>query len=296
MRHAYLIIAHGNFRILEKQLRFLDSENADFYIHIDDKVPDFDFEYYRGIPNKSKVVFVDRLNIHWGDFSQVLCELSLFSAAVVGNYDYYHLLSGVDVPVKSRDYIEHFFDAAPDINYVNFENAVISDHHLDRVRYRYPMQEKDIKNRYLRSGIRAFTAAVQRAWGVDRIKSYPDLEFQKGTNWCSLTHEAVSYIVEHQALAKEIFRDSCCGDEMLVQTILINSPCRDKLPDGCFQNDHSSCLRYIDWKRGKPYTFTDADFDELIRTPPNVLFARKFDYNTAPGVVDRLFEYFSTQN
>lgn len=31
MRHAWLIITHGNFEILEKQLRFLDSENADFF-------------------------------------------------------------------------------------------------------------------------------------------------------------------------------------------------------------------------------------------------------------------------
>ena len=32
MRHAWLIITHGSFAILEKQLRFLDSENADFYM------------------------------------------------------------------------------------------------------------------------------------------------------------------------------------------------------------------------------------------------------------------------
>ena len=37
MRHAWLILTHGNFEILEKQLRFLDSENADFFIHVDAK-------------------------------------------------------------------------------------------------------------------------------------------------------------------------------------------------------------------------------------------------------------------
>ena len=35
LRHAYLIMAHGNYPILEKQLRFLDSENADFFVHMD---------------------------------------------------------------------------------------------------------------------------------------------------------------------------------------------------------------------------------------------------------------------
>ena len=33
----------------------------------------------------------------------VEAELSLLRAAVPGKYDYYHLLSGVDVPIKSRD-------------------------------------------------------------------------------------------------------------------------------------------------------------------------------------------------
>ena len=34
LRHAYLIMAHGNYPILEKQLRFLDSENADFFVYL----------------------------------------------------------------------------------------------------------------------------------------------------------------------------------------------------------------------------------------------------------------------
>ena len=48
----------------------------------------------------------------------------------------------------------------------------------------------------------------------------------------------------------------------------------------------------MDWQRGKPYTFTDADFDELIRTGEPFLFARKFSYAAWPGVVDRLFALF----
>lgn len=42
LRHAYLIMAHNNFEILEKQVLLLDSPNADFYIHVDKKS--------RGIP------------------------------------------------------------------------------------------------------------------------------------------------------------------------------------------------------------------------------------------------------
>ena len=81
MRHAWLIITHGNFEILEKQLRFLDSENADFFIHVDARVKDFDFAHVRSIPRKSRVTFLERKPISWGHFSQVDCELRLLCAA-----------------------------------------------------------------------------------------------------------------------------------------------------------------------------------------------------------------------
>ena len=50
MRHAWLILTHGNFEILEKQLRFLDSENADIFIHLDAKVKNFDFARFSAVP------------------------------------------------------------------------------------------------------------------------------------------------------------------------------------------------------------------------------------------------------
>ena len=68
MRHAWLILTHGNFEILEKQLRFLDSESADFYIHADAKAT-FDPERFRAVPEKSRVTFVKRHRISWGHFA-----------------------------------------------------------------------------------------------------------------------------------------------------------------------------------------------------------------------------------
>ena len=41
-RHAYLIMAHNNFYILEKLLILLDDPRNDIYIHIDKKVSKFD--------------------------------------------------------------------------------------------------------------------------------------------------------------------------------------------------------------------------------------------------------------
>ena len=292
MRHAWLILTHGNFAILEKQLRFLDSENADFFIHVDAKA-DFDEERFSAVTERSRVTFVPRRRISWGHFAIAEAELELLRAAVPGRYDYYHLLSGVDVPVKSRAYIEEYFTRAPGTNYVNFLAPEISRADLYRVMFYYPMQRYNIRKPAVRRALRNFSAAVQLGFGVDRTRRLPDgFAFQKGAQWFSITHALAAYLLEKESEIRGIFSDTYCPDEMFVQTEIINSPFRDTLPENAFCNDYASCLRYVDWKRGNPYTFTDADLAELLSTPETALFARKFDYRSAPAVVDALFDHF----
>lgn len=292
MRHAWLILTHGNFAILEKQLRFLDSENADFFIHVDAKA-DFDEERFSAVTERSRVTFVPRRRISWGHFAIAEAELELLRAAAPGRYDYYHLLSGVDVPVKSRAYIEEYFTRAPGTNYVNFLAPEISRADLYRVMFYYPMQRYNIRKPAVRRALRNFSAAVQLGFGVDRTRRLPDgFAFQKGAQWFSITHALAAYLLEKEDEIRGIFSDTYCPDEMFVQTEIINSPVRDTLPENAFCNDYASCLRYVDWERGNPYTFTDADLAELLSTPETALFARKFDYRSNPAVVDALFDHF----
>ena len=184
MRHAWLILTHGNFEILEKQLRFLDSENADFYIHADAKAA-FDPERFRAVPKKSRVTFVPRHRISWGHFAMVEAELELLRAAVPGGYDYYHLLSGVDVPVKTRQYIENYFSSVrPGTNFVHFQHKEIIRDHRDRVKFYYPLQRWNLQNRIIRLALRRTGELLQRPF-VDRTKK--DLEGYVSVSYTHLT-------------------------------------------------------------------------------------------------------------
>ena len=290
-RHAWLIVTHGNFPILEKQLAFLDSPNADFFIHVDAGVKDFDYDRYRSIPRHSRVCFVDRLKVSWGDFSLTEATLRLLRAAAEGEYDWYHLLSGVDVPLKKRQYIEHYFDDRHDVNFINLERDVISRRNMARVKYYYPFQKWNIRNVTLRRCIREATAMCQRVMFVDRTRKLPDdFVFQKATEWFSITRALTEYVLSKEEDIRGIFRATFCSDEMFLPTIAVNSPFKDTIPPADPGRSHRNCLRYIDWQRGNPYTFTDSDYDELISAGPEYLFARKFDYRSDPNVVDALFE------
>ena len=299
LRHAYMIITHGSFDILEAQLRFLDSENADFFIHLDTHVAEFDFDYYRAIPKKSSVTFVDRIRISWGHYSLAECELILLKAAVKGNYDYYHLLSGVDVPVKSREYIENYFAERNGTNFLCFQNAEITPYHRERVKYYYPCQRWNIRNHAVRLGLRMVTTYAQKLVGVDRTRKYaPGYVFQKGTQWFSITHELALYLVEHEQEIYEKFHSTFCADEIFIHSLVMNSPFLSTLPETAFDSaqGHRACCRYIDWERGKPYSFTEAEYEELISLDGDYLFARKFDSKNHGEVINKLFAYFGGEN
>ena len=82
-KRAMLIMAHTQFDILEKLMQQLDHGRNDLYIHIDRKSRGFDLEHFSHICKKSKVVFIPRMSVHWGDSSQVECELRLLETAFI---------------------------------------------------------------------------------------------------------------------------------------------------------------------------------------------------------------------
>ncbi|HFR3748939.1 TPA: beta-1,6-N-acetylglucosaminyltransferase, partial [Streptococcus suis] len=73
------------------------SPEIDFVLHVDKKSQISDFEILTG-----KVNFLDeRIDIKWGDFSQVEAMLSLMKYAMDNNYDYVSIISETDLPLKS---------------------------------------------------------------------------------------------------------------------------------------------------------------------------------------------------
>lgn len=101
--HAYLIIAHDQFDLLESLLKCIDDERNDIYIHIDSHSK-LDISRIQSVLQNSRVEFVPRIHIRWGGFDMVRCEYELLEAAFESRheYDYVHLLSGADLPLKIR--------------------------------------------------------------------------------------------------------------------------------------------------------------------------------------------------
>ena len=87
----------------------LDDERNDIYIHIGMDVK-FEREEFKGVVKKLCFAFLWRACVNsGGGYSQIRSELILFQSAWEHGYEYYHLISGVDLPIKTQDEIHEFF-------------------------------------------------------------------------------------------------------------------------------------------------------------------------------------------
>ncbi|EGP5552038.1 hypothetical protein DWT96_13310, partial [Enterococcus faecium] len=101
-KQAYLILAHGSLEIFSALIKTLDFKGNDIFVHIDKTTDEKNFIREGNKLKSSNIFFIeDRYKIRWGDFSIVQAELALLKSAIsIGEYSYYHLISGVDFPIK----------------------------------------------------------------------------------------------------------------------------------------------------------------------------------------------------
>ena len=284
-KHAYLIMAHTQPELLKMLLKKLDDERNDIYLHIDSKAKDYPLDEVAAVLQKANCVFTERTDVKWGSYSQIHCEMVLLKEAVKCEYSYYHLLSGMDLPIKSQDEIHAFFEKYDGLEFVDEDLPEISEAALSRVKYNHKFYGKAGSAKDI---LGALSAKGQKLLGVDKTKKYGDIIFQKGRNWFSITHGLAKLVVEKESWIQEVFGQSVCGDELFLQTVARNSEFADKI---CNPNTMPEVpdTRYIDWERGSnnnPYVFRESDYEELMNS--SALFARIFDLNIDKKIVEKL--------
>ncbi len=295
-KHAYLIKAHNQFELLQMLVRLLDHPNHDFFVHIDIKVKDFDPELVVSKVKHSRVYFTQkRYDITWGSSTMVWCDLELFKlAAAHGPYSYYHLMTGVDLPLHPAQSIYDFFEAHRGKEFIHFSaDAFCRDpQQKKRIAQYHFLQHKIARTGGVLRVVERLSLLMQRMIGIDRSRAYGK-RICVGSNWCSVTQDFVEYMLREEAWIYKNFRWCCLPDESYLQILVEKAQLRNRLymPDP--QDDYHSCMRYIDFGRGpgngSPYTFTEADFDQLIQS--DYMFARKFDIIQHPGICYKLEQY-----
>ncbi|MBP1754486.1 MAG: glycosyltransferase [Firmicutes bacterium] len=286
-RHAYLIMTHNNFDYLTKLMKSLDDPRNDIFIHIDKKASFTDFDQLKSTIRFSRVYYIKQRDVKWAAYSGILCEMDLLKEATGREeYDYYHLLSGSDLVIKTQNEIHQFFDNNKGIEFVAFDEQQIDPEYLDRIKYYYFFQDVVGRNRrniflLVLYVVDKILLSLQKLLQINRLNGI-DIEFQKGANWFSITHAFAIYVLEQEKWIYRTFRYSLSGDEIFLQTILINSVFRENLSKPNHPEENLN-MRLIDWSRGKPYTWRKEDYDTLRSS--NMFYARKIDPNVDDEII-----------
>lgn len=292
MKHAFLIIAHNKFNQLQLLLNLLDDERNDVYVHIDKKVKDLPHLYtkFAGLN-----ILKNRIDVRWGDVSQIETELLLFETALNnGNYSCFHLISGVDLPIKTNNYIHEFIDKHPNTEFVGFCPTTpqliknrFCKYHLFTKHY----QSNNIIMHYIYFFLRSIIEPIFNLF-YKRVSTF---ELKKGAQWVSITQNFCKYIVNKKTEIIKRCQNTCCCDEIVLQTLLWNSPYKENIYN--INDEYKGCLRLIDWKRGNPYIFgKDFQSDKEMIESSDSLFARKFDMDKYPEIVSFIIKKLQNNN
>ena len=290
-RHAFLITAHSKKEQLKNLLSLLDDPAHDIYLHIDQKARDFTEQELSACAPHSRVFFAPRQDARWGSEVFIDVIVSLVSMACREEHAFYHLLSGVDLPLRPLDEVRAYFEAHAGEEFVSFERETAKPQVIEG-RIGHYCWQKPVQPflRKLDRHLSPVFARMQKLVGINRIKHAP-VSFQKGGVWFSITHALAQYIAQTMPQYRAYYRFSSCADEIWLQTLVANSPFMEKRAYMGWDDELAATMRYVDWTGGgaSPRTLTSADYDMLIGS--GMLFARKFDDAVDADIIQRISDH-----
>ena len=278
MKHAYLILAHNDISLLETLVGRLDDVKNDIFIHWDTKSGDNPTIK----TNKSNITFLEeRIDVRWAAFSMVKAEYLLFKTAFKnGPYEYYHLLSGVDLPLKSQDYIHTECERMAGTEFIGFADTPQSE--IDfRVQHCFLFSEDFRSNNPFKRVLRFLFLKYQDITHKKRT----EVAVKKGAQWCSVTNSFVEYLLEQEPFVKKTFEHTFCPDELFVQTVCFNSPFFNRVKSTT--SEYEGNMRYIKWIKGELLPIEEEDLLELQSS--DRWFARKFS-STNKGLIEKVLQ------
>ena len=260
------------------------------YLHIDKKSKTLQEKLEEKYGGTQNVFFIPNpVKVYWGGFSHLDAILMLLKAAYAepGNMRF-HLLSGQDLPIRSRAEFDLFFKLNETKEYITcfkLPDAQWANGGLDRVGYFHLNDIFDPK-KFIFPRINGRLLRLQKWLGLERKKPGYISSYYGGGTWWSLSRRAADEIFNFRKAHPDFtgrFKHTYCPEEIYFQTILSHSALKDSImPED---------LRYIDWDApgGKfPPVLDESYLEKIFKNEK--FFARKFDSGTSESLRKRLEE------
>lgn len=285
-RHAFLIMAHDQSDQLALLVDLLDDKRNDIFVQLDStgSVKPEDV-----VVRNAGLVLLRPRRLHWGGYSLVEATVDLLREATKTHHDYYHLLSGADLPLVSQDELHRRLRGE------TRQFLSLQPHRDDwagwMVRYYHPFVETtNYRGSVTARAASHFAVRTQRALRMDRLKG-SGIQPRNASQWFSITHDCAAFVVENSDWIRFLCRRSLVGDEVFLPTLLM----RSDAPAFEFAETDAEVAgnrRYIIWDEGQPnhpHLLRTADLAGIERASHSHLFARKFSRRDHPEIVDLVY-------
>lgn len=262
-------------------IRRMQHPGFDFYVHVDKKIDIAPHLFLAKIPNV--YLINDRVNVVWGGYNTI--EATLRSVKEIFDtgklYDYVHLMSGQDYPIKPASQMYDFFVANNGKEFLQFE------HFDDWASESYPRIREYHLTNY------SFPGRYYVQWMMNKIlpvrKSPLAMEYYGSSMFWALTSKSLKYIIElidNNARFRRFMQFTWGSDEFMFQTLVLNSSFKDNVV-----NDN---LLFLDRDKGAahPNILTSIHLGKLLASQK--FFARKFDWAKDIVVLDNIDRYLNS--
>jgi len=280
LRIAYIVLAHRLPQQLARLVRRLSDSDSAFFVHLDRSADrrhgcDLQRAAVDSLAGASQVVLLKRHACYWGNFHIVEATLEGIGAILQSRrpFDRVVLLSGQDYPIKPLSQIRSYFAHHTHEEFIE-SFPLTAPNRWSGHRGPYNAIAR-VKRWHLHFRSRTLTLPWKRPF-LRGVVPYG------GSQWWALSMDCIEYIWgfvqrEHRFLA--YFRNTFIPDELFFHTIISNSAFAERV------SGHD--LTFADWSRpGPPYPATlDRTYLQTLCDSPK-LFARKFDMDEDPGLLD----------
>ncbi len=283
MRVAHLIITYTNPLQTERMIQQMQHPDFDFYIHVDAK---FTLESHDNLMKYDNVYFIqNRVDVQWAAYSTIQAEFNGLQEILdsARTYDFISLMSGQDYPIKTAAQMQAFFEARKGkllLKYRAFSGEWeegmqrVNKYHLTDFRFRGQFFLERVINTFFK-----------------RNNQPKGMQFYGSSMFWAISPEAAEYVlatVDRDSKMRRFFRFSWAPDEFLFQTILLNSSFSAQVVnENCHYYKHPP-------KTPSPKTFDISDFADIIAS--DRLYARKFDMQKSPELLDKIDYFLAAQS
>lgn len=276
MRLAFIILCHKGFEQLEILIESLNSDDVDFYVHMDKKVKEFPKLIQT---NVYYLADEDRIDVQWASYGMVRATIKLIDKCVEAKktYDYVVLLSGQDLPIKSCDKMRSFFEHGKRASY-NYIDVIDLDNpyherFCKRTNIYYPkwMTKRNVLARSAKVLYVFFTGGEHRTFSLFQRRDIAKVRPFFGSQWWALQWECVCWMIKYiknNSWIETFFSNTLVPDESFFQTIFMKSP---------YAETRRGRIVFLEWEGKHPRIITKDTAKNLVEKENGFLFARKFD-------------------